>query len=373
MSSNTFTTATSRDFLGRVAPVIRQGGARNIVELAKALKMPVETTRYKVKGMLKKGIGIHASIDYSRLGLTHYYAYLSLSEKARMNEKKFFGFLGEQAYLNSYARSLPSNEYACRFAVPTLGQKVSGSLRRMLRGLAEEKLVDRVELHEVTWEKAHMLQPEYFDLKRGIWRIDWSKIKKEALPKESAPSRPSIHGDAPKFDTVDLLIARELEVEALTRLSDIASSLRTTLNNVFYHFHNHVIAEGLVEEFVLRWDGASKQQKAMLVQIEFSNLSVAEEKVARGTMRKLPFLWSDALSIESGFYVAQTMMPQDSYLDTMNYLSGSLADSAFKCKASVLDAKTRQDYPFPAHLFKDGTWSFDLEENIQQIAKLTRR
>jgi hypothetical protein len=226
-----------------------------------------------------------------------------------------------------------------------------------------------------------MLQPEYFDLKRGTWKIDWGKIKKEALPRESTPSssaaRPSTGIDAsspafPAFDVLDILIARELEVDALTRLSDIANSLRTTLNNVFYHFHNHVIKDGLVEEFVLRWDGTPKQQKTMLVQIEFSNLSVAEEKIARGSMRKLPFLWRDALSIDSGFYVAQAMMSQDSYLDTMNYLSGSLGDSGFKSKVYVLDAKTRQDYPLPAHLFKDGSWSFDPEESIQQIAKLTR-
>ena len=215
MSSSTSTTITSRDFLGRLALVIRHGGARNIAELAKALRMPVETTRYKVKGMLKQGVSIRSSIDYSKLNLTHYYAFMKLSDKARANEDKFFGLLGDQAYLTSFARSLPSNEYVCRFAVPTAGRRVGGSLRRMLRGLAEEKLIDHVELHEATWEKAHMLQPEYFDLKRGTWRIDWSKMRKESQTRDSASSSSvatrastSITASSPAFDVLDLLIAR---------------------------------------------------------------------------------------------------------------------------------------------------------------------
>ena len=104
----------------------------------------------------------------------------------------------------------------------------------------------------------------------------------------------------------------------------------------------------------MRWDGTPKQQKTMLVQIEFSNLSVAEEKIVRGSMRKLPFLWSDALSIDSGFYVAQAMMSQDSYVDAMSYLSSSLGDSTLKSKVYVLDAKTRQDYPLPRSPFQRG-------------------
>ena len=124
---------------------------------------------------------------------------------------------------------------------------------------------------------------------------------------------------------------------------------------------------------MLRWDGAPKQQKTILIQIVFSNLTVTEERIARGTMRKLPFLWRDASSIDSGFYVAQAMMPQESFLDTMNFLSGSLGDSAFKSRVYVLDAKTRQDYPLPTHLFKDGSWSFDPEESVQRIAKSTKR
>ncbi len=361
--------AQSRDFLERILPEVRSGGARNIVELAKALRMPVETTRYKVKGILKRGLGVHASVDYNKFGLTHYYTRFHLTQRSKDNEKRFFQALSDSCYLTSFARSVTTNEFVCTFALPQTKGASSSLIHRLLRGLAEEKLIESHKVSDVTWKKPHMVQPEFFNLKKGLWQVDWMKLKKETFPQSRADEKEVLGGD---FDDLDLMIARELEVDALARLSDIADSLKTTLNNIFYHFHKHITEGKLVEEFVIRWDGTPKQE-TMFVQFEFENLSYGEEKPVRAAVRKLPFLWSDAFSRDTGYYVGEAMVPSSHYLETLNFLSGTLGETSRKLRVLILDARSRQQLPLPAHLFKEKAWVFDPDSGIEQInAKLKK-
>ncbi|MGI0078988.1 MAG: hypothetical protein ACRECH_05135 [Nitrososphaerales archaeon] len=361
--------AQSRDFLARIVPEVKSGGARNIVELAKSLRMPVETTRYKVKGILKRGLSVHASLDYTKFGLTNYYTRFYLTQRSREGEKRFFQGLADFCYLTSFARRVTTNEFACTFAVPHANGASSSLIHRLLRGLAEEKLIDSPKISGVTWKKAHMVQPEFFNLKKGVWEVDWSKLRKEPATQSRAEEKESREAD---YDDLDLMIARELEVDALSRLSDIANSLKTTLNNIFYHFHKHITEGKLFEEFVIRWNGTPKQE-TMFVQLEFENLSFSEEKISRATVRKLPFLWSDAFSRDTGYYVGEAIIPSSHYLETLNYVSGTLGETSRKLRVILLDPKTRQQIPLPAQLFREGAWLFDPDSCIEQInAKLKK-
>jgi DNA-binding Lrp family transcriptional regulator len=348
----------STDFLERIIPEVRSGGARNIVELAKVLHMPVETTRYKVKGMFKRGLSVHASVDYSKFDLVNYEAYFKLRPKAQANEKKFFQALYEHAYLTSYARRLPDNGYVCSFALP-----VGKSLSRLIRGLVEEDLMEYSRVEPLSWKREHMIQPAYFQLKRGLWEIDWNRIKKDAKSEE----KKIVETKNPfEFDVLDLMIARALEQDALIKLSDIASSLKTTLNNVFYHFHKHILEGRLIEEFVIRWNGTPKQE-SVFVQFEFEGLSISEEKSVESSLRRLPFLWSEALCLDTGLYIGEAMIPTSQYFQTLLYLSETLGDSSEKLKVTFLDPRTRHHFPLPAHLFKEREWKFDHAECIDLV------
>ncbi|MDG6994321.1 MAG: hypothetical protein JRN52_00240 [Nitrososphaerota archaeon] len=353
--------APPRDFLQRAIPEIRTGGGRNIVELAKALHMPVETTRYKVKGMLKRGLSVHASVDYNKFGLTRYYAYFRLSEKASVNEKKLFSILADQAFLVSASRRLPSNDYICEFAFPRSIDTSFSTLRKFLRGLAEEGVLKDVSVNTISSQKFHMIQSEFFDLKHGSWRIDWGKLRKETKLEWPEPK-------VAEFDELDLMIVRELELDALTRLSDIATTLKTTLNNIFYHFHKHIVEGKLVDEYIVQWNGTTKQP-VMLVQFSFNDLSLSEERSARSCVSRLPFLWSESIGSDSGLYIAQGMIHLDDYLDTLSYLAANLEDAAPKLQVSVLDAKSRLTFPLTAHLYKEGSWHFNAEDVTKQITK----
>ena len=323
--------------------------------------MPVETTRYKVKGMLKRGLSVHASVDYNKFGLTRYYAYFRLSEKARPNEKRLFNTLADQAFLVSASRRLPNNDYLCEFAFPRSIDTSFSTLRKFLRELGEEGLLEDVRVSTVSSQKIHMIQPEFFDLKHGAWKIDWGKLRKEGKT-EWAESKVA------EFDALDLMIVKELEVDALTRLSDIASSLKTTLNNIFYHFHKHIVEGKLVDEYIVRWNGTPKQS-VMLVQLLFNDLSMSEERSARSCVSKLPFLWSESVGADSGLYAAQGMIGVEEYLGTLSYLAANLGVASSKLQVSVLDAKTRLTFPLPAHLYKDGSWKFNASDVVQQATR----
>ena len=362
-------TSQSKNFLERIVPQVRSGGGRNIVELAKGLHIPVETTRYRVKAMMKRGLRIYASVDYNKFDLTSYYAHLRLTTKGFDNEKKLFQVLADTSYLTAYSKSLPTNEFICSFAVPEV-RSTSSTVQRFVRALTEEGLVESSRIYKLSWTKSHMVQPEYFHLKRGTWQIDWAKLKKESpQPKEkSSPQETS----GAEYDDLDVQIARELETNGLERLSGIAKKLKTTLNNVFYHFHKHIIAEKLIDGFVIGWFG-SERQETLFAHMEFRNLSLDEERTARSGLRKLPFLLTDAASLDSGHYFGQAILPTSQYLGMLNYLSSTLGDATSKLRVSVSDTRARQWFHLPAHLYKNESWKFDPEDSASQVASKIRK
>ncbi|MHB1907384.1 MAG: hypothetical protein ACYCQJ_00780 [Nitrososphaerales archaeon] len=357
---------TPQDFLERITPLVREGGARNIVELANTLKIPVETTRYRVKGMMKQGLVIYASVDYEKFGLANVEGNLFLSPKAQQQDKKFFQALAEDCYLTSFGRIVPSNSYACTFAIPENSQS---DLRRLARILTEEDLIISSNLEVASSRRNYTIRPGYFHLKRGTWSIDWSRVRRHhasVAPREKSKSNER------QFDDLDLRITRQLEQDALIRLSDIASSFKMTLNNIFYHFHKHILKERLVDGFGIRWNGNSKQEY-VFVQYVFNKLSFAEEKNVQELFSRIPFLWSDAQSVDSGYYSAKAMVPTSQYLDSLKYLSSELGETAKKLVVDLIDPRTRQSFPIPSHLFKDGNWQFDPEVSASKVALKLKR
>jgi DNA-binding Lrp family transcriptional regulator len=359
--------SSSRDFLQRVLPEIQSGGARNIVELAKAMHMPVETTRYKIKGMLKRGLSIHASVDYNKFGLTRYLAQFGLTEKTQSSDRKFFNALSEEAFLISSTKKLPTGEYACEFAFPRSLDSSFSRLRKMIRAFEEERLIKDARVYAISAQRMHTMQPEFFDLKHSRWQIDWNKVKREAGTREKSDwPEPKLL----QFDDLDLMIVRELEQNALTRLSDIAHSLKTTLNNIFYHFHKHIVEGKFSDGYTVRWNGTAKQP-AVMMQLLFNGLTVSEELSTRSCVARLPFLWTEALGIDSGLYSVQGAISMDNYLEVMDYLSNNL-ETAKKLEVNILDLRTRLSFPLPAHLYRRGAWEFDGEEVVQHLSRLRK-
>ena len=355
-----------QDFLERITPIVREGGARNIVELANALKIPVETTRYKVKGMMKRGLVIYASVDYEKFGLVNVEGNFFLSPKAQQQDKKFFQALAESCYLTSFGRVVPNNSYACSFTIPENSQS---DLRRLARILTEENLIISSNLEDASLRRDYTIRPGYFHLKRGTWSIDWSRVRRHhafIMQREKSKSNEQ------QFDDLDLKITRQLEQDALIRLSDIAGSLKMTLNNIFYHFHKHILKERLVDGFGIRWNG-NPRQEYIFAQYSFNNLSFAEEKNVQELFSKIPFLWSDAQSVDTGFYSAKAMVPTSQYLESLKYLSGELGETAKKLAVDLIDPRTRQSFPIPSHLFKDGSWQFDPEVSASKVASKLKR
>jgi DNA-binding Lrp family transcriptional regulator len=361
--------SSSKNFLERIIPEVGSSGGRNIVEIARKLHLPVETTRYRVKAMMKRGLRIYASFDYNKFDLTCYFVYLRLTEKALRSEKKLFQVLAETSFLISYSRKLPTNEFICSFAVPEV-RSSSSAMLRLVRALTEEGVVASSRVCKFSWRKSHMIQPEYFHLKKGVWRVDWEELRKEAS-RSSEKSVPLETSHA-EYDELDLHIARALEMDGLERLSSIAKKLKTTLNNVFYHFHKHIVEGKLIDEFVIGWFGSQKQE-TLLTHIEFRNLSRAEETKARSVIRKLPFLLTDAGSFDTGQYFGQAILPSSEYLGMLNYLSATLGETSNKLRVAMSDARNVQRFSLPAHLFKNDSWKFDPETAASHAASAIRK
>lgn len=116
-----------------------------------------------------------------------------------------------------------------------------------------------------------------------------------------------------------------------------------------------------------------RRKKNPSLQFEFGRLTIAEEKGVKRTLRRLPFLLSDALTSDTGFYFGKGMIPTTQALQTLQYLSDILGNTAGKLKVKFFDPKSRIQFPLPAYLFKNGKWKFNTDSSVELITSKTKK
>ena len=96
------------------------------------------------------------------------------------------------------------------------------------------------------------MKPESFDFIRGKWSFDWksARVKDMKLPLNGRPK-------VEKYDRTDLLILKELDIDASRKLVKMAENVKVNLNALEFHYREHVQARGLINGYRLVCQGAN--------------------------------------------------------------------------------------------------------------------
>ncbi|MEM3406480.1 MAG: hypothetical protein QXY18_05065 [Nitrososphaerota archaeon] len=353
----------------KLIEAIKKYGPRNFSLLSRVTGIPVETIRYKIcKQFKEKGIGVHLGIDYNKLALVRTWAKLEFQESFLPYAEKFLWKLSENGYLIYYASTLPYNEYYAMFAIPTRHKK---EYRKFLDSLIEEGILNSYYAYELTSCRHLSLNAKYFDFDNWEWKIDWNNLKSPDLsieqPFESEPLKD------PLVDYQDLLMLKELQIDSLRPLSEIAKKLNMNPRTILYHFNEHIVRRGIINQYYIKWFGKTPGRSLVSIILQCYNIKEKEIQNLKEGLEKIPFTFFDAYSLDNKFYLAQQLLPAEMLTETLRYFRKVKQNiNGINFDIELLDPLLERAFTLHYKLFSNNEWLFDRRVLLNEAILLAK-
>ncbi len=344
----------SLDLEGRIIKAIQKVGPKNVSLLSRLTGAHAETIRYKVKKQFGRlGFKIHADVDYAKLGLSLHWGTFQFSPKYLDSAKNIFKTLNEVGYLTYYGKVVPQGHYVALFALPA---DATGEYRDLLEELRNLGVLASFSFEEVLVSRHNLMNPRHFNFQSGKWEVDWSKVKLEdARPLEREERRATA-----EVDHFDLLLIKELQIDALQHVVGIARKLKVHQKTLEYHYRTHVLKQKLIPTYVVRWMRNIEKTLAhsvMVARLTFKGLTTDEFLKVQAAISKIPFLWEEDL-LKDGTYFAWLCIPVQETLTTFDYLNSQVPDLSEKIQLGFIDQGDAWLFTIPYQMFEN-KWKFD--------------
>ncbi len=351
----------AKDLDARIIQEMQRIGPRNVAELSRLTGAHPETVRYKVKKQFRKlGFRIHAEVAYRKLGLVLYWAELRLSPRFGGNPRSLFVEMNKSCYLVYYAKLLPQGNFVGLFAIPS-GRGPDHN--KLLSHMHDKEILQSFLFNEVTAARHPAMNPRFFNFQSGKWEVDWNAVRlSEAADLRASKERPV------KVDYQDLLILKELQLDAQQHIISIAKKVRVHQKTLEYHYREHLQKKNLVSGFIVRWQHdleRSVSHTTLMTRLTFRNLG-SDLRSVQSTVTRIPFLWAEDLQANET-YLATIHIPIQEMTSTLDYLNRFIPDLYGRVELSFVKRSEASAFTIPHHMFKNG-WTYDLERMKRAVA-----
>jgi hypothetical protein len=357
------------DSNAKLVRAIMQVGPGNFSLLSRLTGIPPETVRYKIKNQLmKKGINVHAIIDASKFGLQRTIVQLKFSEKYHPISKPILQALHELTYLTYYSGELMTRQYYTMFQIPI---QFRSEFTEFLDAMVNFGMLDSYTIRPIVWINYMSLRPEYFDIARGRWDIDWQGLKlMEDIPKVQPVEYTNV-----SFDKQDLLIATKLTSDALATIADMSRTLGINVKTLQYHFSRHLLERQMISKYVVRWMGdieSTRKHRIIFGRLYAQDMSKSDLELLRRVVYSLPFGWSETLSENRQLFISEVCIPVEHLVYVQYFLNNNLGDMASRVELRTIDASSSMAFTTPTDLYDPVTesWKYELTRNIARLEKL---
>lgn len=344
----------------------------DIPEIARRLGQFKESVRYRYKEkIINRGFAVQAVADHGKLGLKRMILVADFASEYRQYAQAILAAMNELCYLVSFARTLPEGEYVANLSIPSDMAEV---VKNFFGSLKDKGMFTKLEMLEFDWNLLAPMRSECYDFDTGRWEYDWSNPPKKSY--ESVSREPS---EAVKFDYVDLLIIKELNMDANKSLKEISDKLSLNYKKLAWHYSAHIKARKLLQCFLVNWMGSKydyKIEKALHRQHRYFALSLLVRDVneyemisLRQESNKVPFLWSEAIGKN---YYAEFSFPLDFVVEGIQWLSEIMAPVRDRADLFTIDQTASLAFTIPYTLFDQTQkkWKFETTELTQRFDSL---
>ncbi len=344
----------------------------DVPEIARRLGQFKESVRYRYKEkILNKGFAVQAAVDHERLGLKRVMLVADFSETYKNYAAAILTAMSEVSYVVSFAKSLIGGEYVVNLSVPS---ELIGDVREFLLALKERGMFAKLEILEFDWARIVPMKPDYYDFDTGRWDFEWQNPAPQDY--EAAAYVPSKRG---KFDYIDLLIIKELQMDANKSMKEISEKLNINYKKLAWHHTAHVCGRNLLSGYTVNWMGTRydynlekalhRKHRYFAIDFMVKDTNEFESMTLRHEMDRLPFLWSEGSGRN---YFAELAVPVDYVVEGLQYLGNTARGVKEKMSIHAIDQTEAARFTIPYSLYDPTTkrWIFDREELVKKFEKL---
>jgi DNA-binding Lrp family transcriptional regulator len=355
----------SLDLEARIIDAIRSVGPKNVSLISRMTGAHVETIRYKIKKQFRKlCFKIHADVDYRRLGLTLHWATFHFTRSYYEAAPKILRTLNQIGYLTYFAKIVPQGHHVALFALPNVSTQ---HYRSFLSRIQKMGILADFTIDEVLVNRHRSMDPRFFNFHSGKWEVQWNMVKEEA----GAPLQLDKKESRSVADYYDLLLIKELQIDALQHVVAAARKLKVNQKTFEYHYRAHVLKQRLIPSYIVRWTQDTEKtliHTVMLTRMTFKGLSHAELLRTQSAVSKIPFLWAEDL-LSDGTYIATLAIPVEEVVTTYDYLNGEVYDLNSKVEIGYIKLPDSSLFTIPYNMFSDKGWKFDVHEMTRKFTQ----
>lgn len=332
---------------------IRLHGLDNISLLAKCAGLHVETTRYMVWHELPShGIMTEIELNFERMGLERWLLHLSFA--GHVEAKTLFDFLKNEASAIYGSRLLPSGGILGLVLIPAYERH---RLQRILDWLKLMNYIEDYDLRRLVWFRPNSLNPDYYDIREGAWRIDWDLIERVLSSKKKSPlPRMQNVSNTSGIDRQDFLLMRLLQIKLPSAFSKLAKSAGLDQFNARYHYNNHV--KHYINGYHL--STVKHDRGGISFLFSYAHQEMSDLLEVRALVLSLPFTTAE-WQTEDKRYGWSVTCPQEYINSTFRYISKHTSILKGKLKYEMLDDASEFKQTIPNEMFSEAwnRWTFE--------------
>ncbi len=334
----------------------------DVPEISRKLGQFKESVRYRYKEkILNRGFAVQASVDHEKLGLRRLIMVMDFAEDYRKYAQSMLASMNELCFLVSFSKTMPAGYFLANFSVP---REYVSDVKLFFEMMKEKGMFARLEVIDFDWIRISPMKSEFYDFDTGRWDFDWTHSSSSDYG--SARYLPS----APvKVDFVDLLIIKELQMDANKSLKEISDKLKVNYKKLAWHHTAHVIGKHLLRGYSVNWMGTRydyaiekvlhRQHKYFAVNLMVRGVSEYETMSLRQAVDRLPYLWAEAVG---GNYFCEFAFPVDFVVEGLQYLTDTVSSVKERTEIFAIDQSNAASFTIPYTRFDPlgKKWEFNL-------------
>jgi hypothetical protein len=343
----------------------------DIPEIARRLGQFKESVRYRYKEkVLNKGLAVQATVDHERIGLKRLIIVVDFSDVYAEYAPAILTSMSELCFLVDFAKSMPTGYYVASFSIP---KEFVAEVKTFIEAMKAKGMFTKLEVYDFDWIRISPMKSEFYDFDTGRWDFDWTEQSPDYTSARYLPSPSS------SFDYVDLLLLKELQMDANKSLKEISDKLQVNYKKLAWHYTAHVKARHLVRSYSVNWMGTKydyglekvlqRQHRYFALNLLIKDVDEREIVLLRQAMDRLPYLWAEAVGRN---YFVEMALPVDFVVEGLQFLTKTV--SGFKERAQIyaMDQTNAASFTIPYELF-DFTrkkWIFDSADLMKRFEAL---
>ena len=344
----------------------------DIPEISRRLGQFKESVRYRYKEkILSRGFAVQAAVDHQKLGLERIMFIAEVPDPYKNYAQPIFAAMHELCYVVGFTKTLVGGEQIVNMSAP---KERIADIRQFLMTLKEKGLFSNLEVLEFDWHRNTPMKAEFYDFDTGRWDFDWQL--ESSGDYKSAAYKPS---SGVKFDATDLLIIKELQMDANKSLKEIADKLSINYKKLAWHHNSHVIGHGLLSGYTVNWMGTRydynlekalhRKHRYFALDLFVRDLNDLELMTLRSMMTRIPFLWSEAAGKN---YFAEFALPVDNVVEGLQYIGTATQPVKNRMSLHPIDQAEAARFTIPYKLYDPASksWTFDGAELDQKFGNL---